>query len=251
MSRISRKCTESKYYHVMVQGINKENIFEKNDMKNKYRDLIAKKSKENQILILAYCIMNNHVHLLIKTESSEALSKMMSQMNTGYGKYYNKKINRTGYVFRDRYRAEPIHDENHLRNCLRYIHENPVKAHIVQFCEEYIYSSFNDYKNNCVNSEIVKAIFGDGNYLDKISGEYEDYNFIEVNNEFGSQILENFDSVCDEYSDYDYSDERNVYINSKELKKRTNATNEQIMKFMGIKRATYYNIMKRQKNLDF
>ena len=251
MSRISRKSTDAQYYHVMVQGINKEKIFGELHQKKKYKKLIFEKSEENQVLILAYCIMNNHAHLLVKTGKNENLSKMMLQINTGYGKYYNKNIGRVGYVFRDRYRAEPIHDENHLRNCIRYVHENPVKAQMVNECSDYTYSSFNDYKNGCIDSKIIKEIFGDSEYVSQLSGDYEDYNFIEVSNEFGNPQFEDFNLVCREYENYDYKNERNVYVVSNVLKKRTNAINEQIMQFMGVKRATYYNIMKRQKNLDF
>ena len=87
--------------------------------------------------------------------------------------------------------------------------------------------------------------------MSQLSGDYEDYNFIEVSNEFGNPQFEDFNLVCREYENYDYKNERNVYVVSNVLKKRTNAINEQIMQFMGVKRATYYNIMKRQKNLDF
>jgi len=249
MARISRKSILSEYYHVMVQGINKEYIFKEEFLKNKYKELLLKKSELNKIIIISYCIMNNHVHVLLKTENSESLSKMMAQINSGYGKFYNKIKNRVGYVFRDRYRAEPIYNINHLHNCIRYIHENPVKAGIVKKCEEYVYSSFNDYINNKIDKSIVEDIYGKNNeYITKISGEYEDYDFIETNNEFGNQKLEEFNKVCKEYQNINFKDKTNVYKISRELKSRCNVTNEEIIKFMGLKRATYYNMMKKEKN---
>ena len=169
MARISRKSTKSNYYHAMVQGIAKEYIFEENSFKNEYKDLLMKKAKLNNVLIISYCIMSNHVHVLIKTENSKNLSKMMSQVNSSYGKFYNRTQNRVGYVFRDRYRAEPIFNINHLQNCVRYIHENPVKAGVVNECGKYLYSSFNDYKNETIDKCIIEDIYGiDKNYINKI-----------------------------------------------------------------------------------
>jgi len=253
MPRVSRQSVNSQYYHVMVQGIDKEKIFKKDTMKIRYIALLTNKSKLNNILIISYCIMPNHAHILIKAEKTEQLSKMMSQINSSYGKFYNKSENRVGYVFRDRYRAEPIHTLHHLHNCVRYIHQNPVKAEIVANCEEYVYSSYKDYKNNIIDKTIIFEIYGETeDILTKISGEYNDYNFIDVDNEFGNQKFEDFNKVCKEYDGTDFRDEKNVYKISKELKKRCNVSNNEIIKFMNLKRATYYNIMKRQKKkLDF
>ena len=86
--------------------------------------------------------MNNHAHMLIETEEIEELSKYMQRLNTKYGKYYNKKYNRVGYVFRDRYRAEGIYTEEYLYNCLKYIYNNPVKAGICKKAEDYPYSNY-------------------------------------------------------------------------------------------------------------
>lgn len=102
--------------------------------------------------------MSNHAHMLIETEEIKELSKYMQRLNTKYGKYYNKKYNRVGYVFRDRYRAQGIYTEKYLYNCLRYIYNNPVKAGICKNAEDYPYSNYK-----------------------KIDGELdEDYTFIDI-----------------------------------------------------------------------
>lgn len=151
-------------------------------------------------------------------------------------------------MFRDRYRAEPIYNVNHLHNCIRYIHENPVKAEMVEKCEQYLYSSFNDYKNNMIDKYIIEEVYGTTNqYMDKISGNYEDYNFIEVSNEFGNKVCEDFKVVCKEYENVNFKDRANVCRVSNELKNRCRITNDEIIKFMKLKRATYYNIMKNNK----
>ena len=114
MPRKSRKSSKSNFYHVIVQGINKNYIFEKREDKEKYRNLIKKKLEESNIVVLAYCIMGNHTHFLIYSEKSEYLSKYMQRLNTTYSQFYNRKNKRVGYVFKDRYNSQEILNIKHL-----------------------------------------------------------------------------------------------------------------------------------------
>lgn len=143
MPRIKRKNLNSNIFHIMSQGINKEYIFEKEQDKRKYRKLIFLYNDEFNIEIIAYCIMGNHVHLLIKSDRIENMSNFMHQINMQYALYYNKNRNRVGYVFRGRYKSEQISTEKYLINCIHYIHNNPIKAHICREKLEYLYSSYN------------------------------------------------------------------------------------------------------------
>ena len=77
MPRIPRKYSQSNFYHIMVQGINKEYIFNTEQNMKKYQKLIKKKLENSNITILAYCIMNNHAHFLIYSENVSNLSKYM------------------------------------------------------------------------------------------------------------------------------------------------------------------------------
>ena len=142
MSRLPRNYTNTPFFHVITQGIEKSYIFEKAEDIKYYVKIMYKIKEEHNINIIAYCIMNNHTHMLIETKSIEQLSKYMQRINTTYGKYYNKKYSRVGYVFRDRYKAEGIYSEKHLYNCIKYIHNNPVKAGICNKAEEYPYSNY-------------------------------------------------------------------------------------------------------------
>lgn len=161
MPRKSRESSVSNFYHVIVQGINKEKIFaDKKDIK-RYKQIILEKLKESNVTILAYCIMNNHTHLLIHSEKSKDLSKFMQRVNISYSQYYNKRNMRIGYVFRDRYYSQDITTENQLYNCIKYIHNNPVKANIVKKAEEYEYSSYNEFigRPELINCKSLKLIF--------------------------------------------------------------------------------------------
>ena len=84
----------------MVQGMNKEYIFENEKYILKFKELIIKKLEESNIEILAYCIMNNHAHFIIYTEKTEYLSKYMQRLNISYGRFYNKLKKRVGFVFK-------------------------------------------------------------------------------------------------------------------------------------------------------
>ena len=158
MSRIPRNYIKTSFFHVITQGINKSYIFERAEDIKYYIKIMYQLTKEQKIKIIGYCIMSNHAHMLIETEEINELSKYMQRLNTKYGKYYNKKYNRVGYVFRDRYRAQGIYTEKYLYNCLRYIYNNPVKAGICKNAEDYPYSNYK-----------------------KIDGELdEDYTFIDI-----------------------------------------------------------------------
>lgn len=162
MPRKARNSNKSCFYHAIVQGIRKEYIFEEREDILKFKELILKKLENSNIVILAYCIMNNHAHFLVYTENSQYLAKYMQKVNTSYGRYYNKKFNRVGYVFRDRYYTQEILSMKQLYNCLAYIHNNPVKANMVENVSEYKYSSYNEYlkKKEIITNESVKLLFG-------------------------------------------------------------------------------------------
>ena len=142
MPRFPRKHIKTSFFHVITQGINKSYIFDKSEDIKYYIKLIYKLSKEHEIEIIAYCIMNNHARMLIKTKKSDELSKYMQRLNCTYARYYNKKYDRVGYVFRDRYKSEGIYDEQHLYNCIKYIYDNPVKAGICSKAKDYPYSNY-------------------------------------------------------------------------------------------------------------
>lgn len=139
--RIHRENVNTSFFHIMVQGINKEYIFDSKEDKCKYINIMKETKEKIDTMILAYCIMHNHAHILFYEQNPEVVTQYMHRLNLIYAKYYNKKYDRVGYVFRDRYKLQPIYSEEHLHTCVRYIHNNPVKAHICQNASEYKYSS--------------------------------------------------------------------------------------------------------------
>lgn len=181
MPRNSRKNLPGQYYHIMSQGINKEYIFDKDEFKKKYIKIMYDKINEKNIEIIAYCAMDNHVHVLMKVEKAEEMCKFMQQVNTTYAKFYNKVNNRVGYVFRNRYLAKIILDENQLKKCIVYIHRNPVVAKLVEKEYEYKFSSYNQLQ------EQYKI---DYKYKDNELTEFDDFEEkVEINL---SELLEKY-----------------------------------------------------------
>lgn len=181
MARTPRKnMKDSSFFHIMVQGINKEIIFGTEDNKKKYYDLIFKNNEG--IEIIAYCIMSNHVHILVYTNEIKSLEECMRKTNISYAMYYNKKNHRVGYVFRDRYKVQVIKDERHLFLCAKYIHDNPVKAGICQNSGDYGYSSFMTMYNKeelCVYDAISRILNNKNWKIEKENLEENKFELIE------------------------------------------------------------------------
>lgn len=171
MPRKARKQIESNYIHVIVQGINRETIFYDELHTRKYlKEIRLKKEDYDNIKILAYCMMNNHAHFLIYTKDIKDLSKFMQRVNNAYSNFYNKYNNRVGFVFRDRFYTQEIYNQHQLYICLKYIHNNPVKANIIKEMGKYKYSSYNEflYGPKIIDKEAVSIIFGNCNDYKKI-----------------------------------------------------------------------------------
>ena len=114
-----RKISHSGVYHVMVRGINKEAIFQDKVLKKTVRYYIEKNLKRMTVKLFCYCIMSNHLHMLMKADSLEELSAFMSGWEVEYAKHYNAYKERNGYVFQGRYKSEVIDDELYLWTCFR------------------------------------------------------------------------------------------------------------------------------------
>lgn len=182
MPRLARKNLETPFVHVIVQGVNKEYIFNNDEYIEKYLSIINKNKVKYNFTIIAYCIMNNHAHFLVYTEDILDFGKFMHKCNLLYAQLYNKEKNRVGVLFRNRYQTEPIYNIKYLTNCIKYIHDNPVKANIAEKCEDYKYSSYCDYKFNSgvTQSEIMRKIFGRNcNYM-KLFKESFNMRFIDT-----------------------------------------------------------------------
>ena len=174
MSRQPREASKMGLYHVMVRGAGRQILFED---ENDYKRYIVKVTETKNAMdaeLIAYCLMNNHVHLLIKTDDVKTLSSIMRKIGTSYANYYNKKYDHAGSVFQGRYHSEPINDEGYLLTCVRYIHNNPAKANLGSR-EEYPWSSYQDYimSGGIADTELIYSIINGRKQFEAFSKEHD------------------------------------------------------------------------------
>lgn len=148
MSREKRVYSELGIYHIMFRGVNKQNVFEEDFDFGVMAKYIKQLKKKYSFELLSYCLMSNHVHLLLKEKNMGDISIIMKCLLTKYAIYYNSKYERRGHLFENRYKSKPIRDNDYLFAALRYIHQNPVKAYLVENMKEYKWSSYAEYVNN-------------------------------------------------------------------------------------------------------
>lgn len=158
MPRQPRAQSPTNYYHVIVRGNNRERVFSEYSDKLYLLGLIKEQANNDAIEVAGYCIMNNHLHMVIRSDFPN-LPKAMRNINAQYAMTFNKKRNRIGHVFQERYKSKPIVELNQLLCTVRYVHNNPVEANLVKYPSEYPWSSYNEYlstntrKNVLVNED--------------------------------------------------------------------------------------------------
>jgi putative transposase len=131
--------------HIMVRGNNKQPIFGKDSDKRLYLNVLQDLHEQHEIVIYHYCLMNNHLHLLLQTRRPESFSRFMMRVNLTYFFYFNKKYGYVGHLFQNRFKSNIIDTDLYLLNCGKYIELNPVRAGLVARPEDYLFSSFRYY----------------------------------------------------------------------------------------------------------
>lgn len=126
MARQARSKSETGIYHVMLRGNERKPVFVDEEDKNKFVEIMLQKKQGQASRLYAYCVLDNHVHMVIQ-EVDQPLERVMKRIGVTYAAYFNKKYKRIGHVFQDRFRSEAIEDESYLLSAIRYIHKNPVK----------------------------------------------------------------------------------------------------------------------------
>lgn len=266
MPREKRQKALFSTYHVIVRGIEKKDIF-KDDLDNRQFLYILKYTKEKiSFKLEAFCLMKNHAHLVIHDNGND-ISQIMKIINTTYAQYFNKKYERVGHLFQDRFKSKLIEDDIYLITTITYIHNNPVKANIVELPEQYSWSSFNEYVNGTsivdglLDKNRVLGILSDNlekakKELYKITIHYqlrnEDIFDIEedlhINNniEIAKAIVDEMNQKMFNLSAKEKKHLRNTTVRL--LKEKYNLSYEQIGRLMdGISKAGIYKIFKSSK----
>ncbi len=155
MARKPRAYSESGIYHVILRGINRKKVFEYKEEKEYLLSVLERnftkkcsaREQKTKGQLFAFCILDNHVHLLLK-ESFLGISNLMQRIGTAYALYYNRRHGRSGPVFESRYTSCPVEGTRYFNNALTYIHNNPVAAGIVETPADYHWCSAFYFRNN-------------------------------------------------------------------------------------------------------
>lgn len=158
--RRARTRSKNGFYHTVIRGVNKQNIFYCNADKRFFRSLMRKYGKKYKVLYHSYCILDNHVHFLLEDLKGN-LSQFMQSIASVYARYFNKKYDRIGHLYQDRFASEPVEHNRYFVIVVRYIVQNPQKAGICK-ASVYRWSSYNSYKRKdpLVKSSTILGLFG-------------------------------------------------------------------------------------------
>ena len=179
MSRLSRNYSESGVYHILFRGVNQQNIFEEKQDYIKLLETIDNVKKDMHFELYAYCFMSNHAHLVIKEAKNKDISLIMKRILTKYARWYNIKYKRSGALIANRYKSVPVEVDEYFLHLIRYVHQNPLKAGIVENIKDYPYSSYNEYLSGCIltNTEFVLGMLNLPEFVE-FHSMMENINFI-------------------------------------------------------------------------
>ncbi len=193
----------------MLRGINQQQIFEESEDFEKFLQVLKDCKAISEFQIYAYCLMGNHIHLLVR-EAKEPIEQIMKRVATRFVYWYNIKYQRVGHLFQDRFKSEPVEDDAYFLTVLRYIHQNPIKAGICKKIEQYQYSSYNEFfaQNYLIDTEFVFGIIPKENFKDFNNApssesclEIEDKPLIKVTDEQAQRIIQKI-SKCKNVAEF-------------------------------------------------
>lgn len=209
-----KEFVENSYYHIYNRGVEKRQIFmdekdyvvflsylkdyllPKNDLNLREELININSSPEqkayamkmlkmnnfsNTIQLLAYCLMPNHFHLLIKQSLPTSIDSLMNSLCTRYSMYFNRRHKRVGHLFQGTYKAVLVRSEAQLLHLSRYIHKNPFLKGVP--LQSYTYSSYGDYLGK-KNTQWIKPLDIMNYFTNSEHNSYE--NFVEDNNDSNS-----------------------------------------------------------------
>lgn len=160
MPRVARKVSITKVYHIILRGNDRQDIFFEEQDYRKFLKIISITKEKYQYELYTYCLMTNHVHLVIYDKNNQ-LSKIMQSIEISYSSYFAKKYSKNGHLFQNRFLSKNVESQEYLYRLCRYIHQNPLKAGISSI-EDYKWSSYKEFINGekIISSELILSMFG-------------------------------------------------------------------------------------------
>jgi len=164
MTRNPRKISQTGVYHIVFRGVNHCHLFEGHEDFEKMLEILSKVKDEFSLKVYAFCLLDNHVHLLLKESSPGDISLVMKKVLSPYAFWFNRKYQRSGALIANRYRSECVEDDEYLLVLVRYIHQNPLLAGITRKIGSYRWSSYAAYSRahpSLADTAFVLGMFSD------------------------------------------------------------------------------------------
>lgn len=185
MPRMPRITSKLNLYHICDRGVDKRAIFNDDTDREKFIKLLADVLQNVEGSLIAWCLMTNHIHLVVQMDKDE-MSQMMQSLVGRYAQFYNWRHGRSGYLIQDRFRSQPINTQRYLLTAVRYVHQNPVKAGMTPTCA-YPWSSYSEYLhggNLCDTSLVLGEVGGIAGFLllHSCEREREEIGLLDVDN---------------------------------------------------------------------
>ncbi len=189
MPRRYIKFVKGCYYHIYNRGKDKQKIFYEHESWLYFIRLLKKNARRFEITVIAYCLMPNHFHLLLRIDGEGDLSKCISNTLNSYVQAINKKYNRVGPFFAERFQSIHVDKDNYLIHLCRYIHLNPVKARLIDTLKLWPFSNYHEFvgerKGTLFDSDFFDAYFSSaGEYREfvhdvsiQLPGDFNNYTF--------------------------------------------------------------------------
>jgi putative transposase len=142
MPRSARVTIQNGCYHIITRGNQKQTIFIKEEDYQKYLYFLKKYKKRYKFKLYCFCLMPNHIHLMMEVDDPNKLSKIMHGINLSYAIYFNYKYKKSGHLWQDRFISKIICKNSYLIDCINYIEANPIRANLTENLIEYPWSSY-------------------------------------------------------------------------------------------------------------
>lgn len=227
MPRKARVISKTKIYHIILQGINQQIIFEDEDDFQYFLEVLSKCKELCGYKIFAYCLMSNHIHLLME-EGTEPLAKIFKRIGDRFVYWYNRKYKRIGPLFQDRFRSESVETERYFLTVVRYIFQNPVKAGIVSAVNQYKWCNYSAYcgENDFTDTDKVLSFFSETkDFISFVNEESSEecldvcsMNSIQITDEIAQKLVTKI-SGCKNASEFQKLERNNRNFYIQELRK--------------------------------
>jgi len=162
MPRVARVVAEGMPHHVIQRGNRRQQVFFEKEDREYYLEQLLEKSRQYDLAVWAYCLMDNHVHLVVVPQREESLAQAIGETHKSYTRMINFKKGWRGYLWEGRFKSFVL-DERHLWACMRYVERNPVRAKMIERAENYAWSSAKAHVDRTKN-----ALLSDCYLLDEI-----------------------------------------------------------------------------------